>query len=458
MSDELSLFNELQTQLNSLAGNRATAIEDKIQSLYSQGLNAAFLGSGWGEHDHQLINNFSKFNRYGTRFVMDNYVRTGYLFMTRPELNLTDTNLTQNRIMSLLRTTDYRTVQFAIRAYLDTRYARTNGFSRVAQCPFLDWRNPFFTLITNNLTDFSGGPTYQIDAHTEVRWFLGESQSFATGSDSYKKPFDLQVGVVDPAGGPIAAAIKFWMLYIELINSGEMILYPDQIDDQILNYTVSFYRFMMDPSFQYIQRWAKYTGCFPISRNGASVFDYNTRDIFAEGCRKFSIGFRCGSGHVDEDDPIVIKEFNTLVERYFPTMKMLRGNGSINENGPTEEAVVNENQLDTRATNAGLIRNYILPEYNYTGIPYITYTPRGPRLDIFRTKAEYADKVTYQVDETTGIMYPVLTEAEATAAEIQQLQSQFDTQESTLITQYQSHVDSATSSSSTTTTGNITFV
>lgn len=425
MSNELSLFNTLQSQLSTLEDVRQKSTEDAIRNLYNAGINAAFLGNGWGEVDYQQVNNFCKFNRYGTRYVMDNYVRTGYTFMTRPELNLTTANLKQNRIMNLINTDDHRTLQFAIRAYLDTRYARTTGLDRVIQCPFLDWRNPFFTLITNNLTDFSGGPTYQLEVFTEEGGFYGESQSFAIGSDSYKKPFDIQIGVIDPLGGPITAAIKFWMLYIHLVsNTAEMVQYSDQISDQILGYTVSFYRFMMDPSMQYIQRWAKYTGCFPISRPGVSVFDYNTKDVFADGCRKFSIGFRCGSGNVDEDDPIVIKEFNALAERYYPPLKRLRGDMSDGGEEPTSLTPVSEDQLDQVAWSNGLIRNQLLPEFNYTGVPYITPTSRGPRLDIFRERNEYTNKVTYQYEPGTRKYYPVLVEAEAAAAELAKLGQQ----------------------------------
>ncbi len=460
MADELTLFTTLQSQLNQLETSRGTQVEDAVKSLYSAGVNASFLGSGWGEYDHQIINNFCRFNRYGTRYVMDNYVRTGYTFMTRPELNLTDANLGQNRIMSLLKTDDFRTTQFALRAYLDTRYARLAALDKVMQCPFLDWRNPFFTLVTNNLTDFSGGPTYQIEVHTEEGGFYGESQSFAIGSDSYRKPFDLQIGILDPIGGPITAAIKFWTLYMALLTSGEMIMYPDQIDEQYLNYTVSFYRFLLDPSMQYIQRWVKYTGCFPISRPGASVFDYNTKDVFADGCRKFSIGFRCGSGMTDEDDPIVIQEFNTLAERYFPPLKKLRKVVSPNEglDSAMDITPVSERQLDQATYDAGLIRNQILPEFNYTGVPYITPTLRGPRLDIFRERGEYSNKVIYQQDETTKSYYPVLVDVENAAANLSQLQQQSKEQSDQLLTSYYQQVNQIATTGDSTQSGSITFV
>lgn len=425
MSDASTLFSTMNQQIAKLNGDRERDVSDKIKALYSDGLNAAYLGAGFGEYSHQISNNFCKLSRYGTRFVMDNYIRTGYTFITRPELNLSPLNIQQNRVMSLLNSFDPRTIQFALRAYLDTRYARGIGLEKVIQCPFLDYRNPFFTLLTNNMTDISGGPTYQIEVATEEGGFYGESQSVAIGSDSYKKPFDLQFGFLDPIGGPIAAVMKFWTLYIELLNTGEMMMYPDQIDDQILNYTVSIYRFMMDPSFQYVQHWVKYTGCFPISRPGASIFDYNSRDIFVDSCRKFSIGFRCGSGKVDEDDPIVIKEFNDLAERYFPSFKQLHTITS-NSNGKVNITPVDENELDEKCEKIGLLRNWFLPEYNYTGVPYLVMTPRGPRLDIYRQTNESVPSIRFKQDEN-GTVYSILTKVQQSSDELMKINDQYDT-------------------------------
>lgn len=45
-------------------------------------------------------------------------------------------------------------------------------------------------------------------------------------------------------------------------------------------------------------------------------------------------------------------------------------------------------ELDAVAGQYGLTRNLYLPDYNYTGIPYITTSSRGPRLDYFREKSE----------------------------------------------------------------------
>lgn len=426
MSDDLDNFNNYQRRLFELNNQRRTVIDEKINTLYRAGLDASFISAGWGEHNRQVINNFSKLNRFGTRFVMDNYIRTGYTFITRPELNLSTPNLRTNRIMNLLRNDDPTSIQFMIRAYLDTRYARYHALDRVLQSPFIDHHNPFFVLLSNNLTELSGGPTYQMEVFTEEGGFYGESQSMAIGSDSYKKPFDLQLSFIDPAGGPIDAVMKFWTKYMELINTGEMIMYPDQESERIMNYTVSIYRFMMDPSFRYIKKWVKYTGCFPINHQGASVFDFNTGNVYVDALRKFSIGFRCAGGASDPEDPIVIKEFNDLVERWFPTIRCLRPHKRYRGNGdtPINTMLVPADQIVPTLKSNNLIMNPILPEFNYSGVPYILDTENGPRLDVFSESGELNDKkhlLAYENDRFVNYYPEMKTAANLLEPDVQKL-------------------------------------
>lgn len=407
MADEnsdLDQFITYQSERFNLQKNRDKTIQEKIQTLYDTGVDAAFLGAGWGEHDRQITNNFSKLNRFGTRFVMDNYIRTGYTFISRPELNLSSRkNLRANRVMALLENNDPCSMQFMIRAYLDTRFARHHGLDRVLQSPLIDYRNPFFTLLTNNLTELSGGPTWQAEVHTDEGGFFGESQSQMSGSDSYKKPFDLQLSFIDPYGGPIDATIQIWNLYMDLLTTGEMIMYPDQEADRYMNYTVSIYRFAMDPSFRYIKRWMKYTGCFPISHPGASVFDFSSKDPYIDQMRKFSVGFRCAGGASIPNDPIILKEFNDLVERYFPQITMLRPRKAATSVGdnPVDVSLIAESKIVDTVKANGMVMNPILPEFNYTGIPYILDTQNGPRLDVFSARNELNENK-YQLTYDNG--------------------------------------------------------
>jgi len=395
-NDTLSLteFSQLQQSLSDLQEYKKKALDDYLGNLYKDGLDYISRGRGTGPYGSQLSTVLAKHDRIGIRAAMDNYVKYGLTFITRPHLNLNPHNLKVDRVLNLLNTADENTIQFAIRCMLDTEFARTAAFEKAMKCPFIDWRSPFFTWITNNMQSISGGPTYQIDVDTEEGGYFGEAQSTAKASDSYSKPFDINIEVIDPYGGPIAAAIFYWTYAMDAQYKGWILPYPGDIEEQVLNYTVSIYRFLTDVTGEHIVRAYKYTGCFPISRPGASLADFTRDTPFIEQARSFSIGFRCN--HVDENDPIIFKEFNDLVERYYPVFNK----GNANHRRPMDFKEVTQ-----WAKSLNLIRNTFIPDYNYTGIPYITFdkSGSGPRLDFFREKDEITiDDIKERIDQTSA--------------------------------------------------------
>lgn len=394
LTQQLELFAKMQNQLNEIQAQKDKELGSYLERLYKAGMKYVYQGMGLGPYDNQLATALSKFNRFGISHGNQNYLKYGYIFITRPHLNLNPFNLKADRILNLLNVTDPTSIQFAIRIMLDTEYARFEGETYARQCPYVDWRSPFFTWIMNNITDFSGGPQYQLETDQDDGGYFGESQAIALSSNSYSKPFDLSIAVNDPYGGPIEAALFYWLYVMQQQYLGTTVAYPQDINEQVLNYTVSIYRFIMDFTGQYIQRAFKYTGCFPMSRPGASVADFNIEQPFVEQARHFTISFKCGSGHVDERDPIIIKEFNDLCERYYSPFRRFPVGRGLNRNYdgtydghtpiPRDFLYKSTKEIDEAVNKIGLIRNLPLPDFNYTGVPYITFTQRGPRLDFFR--------------------------------------------------------------------------
>lgn len=428
MDTQLDTFSKMQAQLAALQKMYTTERDSHLKNLCNTGMEYVYQGMGLGSYEHQLATGLSKFNRFGLSHGNHNYLKYGHIFITRPHLNLNAYNLKSDRILNLLNTTDPNNIRFAIRIMLDTESARGTSFlkideygreemvnitgdlqDRAMRCPYVDWRSPFFTWITNNITDFSGGPNYQLEVDQDSGGYFGEQQSLALANSTYKKPFDLSISVDDPYGGPIDAALFYWTYVMQQQYLGTIVAYPQDINDQLLNYTVSIYRFIMDFSGQYIQRAYKYTGCFPISRPGASVADFSKDQPFVEQARHFTMAFRCGSGNVDERDPIIIKEFNDLCERYYPPFADFPIANGIKKNKDATTPNLNVTkgcvfksveEIDEAIAGTGVIRNPVLPDFNYTGVPYIMFTARGPRLDFYREQDEYtADSIKKKLNE-----------------------------------------------------------
>lgn len=361
-------------------------INAMLNDLYLKTMEQTYKSFGAGTYVNQLQNNMTNIDRFGVKAITYNNVHSGMLFMTRPHLNLSSINLRQNRFMHLLNTMDPTSMQFAIRLWLDAPMSRDSGLTdSVDSCLNFTKNSPWFIPLMNNITDVSGFPSQTIKTYTDEGGFFSESQSFAIGSDRNRTPFDLQMTFTEPLGGICMAILQFWLEYISAITIGEMVAYPFQIDRQIINYTVSIYRFILDPSKQYIQKFSKCTGCFPIARPGGACFDISRNEDFVEAAKTFSTVFRCNI--YEENCPIILKEFNMLAERYWPTLKYL---------DPTSSMVLTGNKYKVDKSlergrieqTKNLIRCGNTPEENYTGLPYITFTPRGPLLGFYRQVGE----------------------------------------------------------------------
>lgn len=397
LADKYKNYDETELRRREIDKEYYTKIDTMLNDLYLKAMEQTYRSFGAGTYVNQLQNNMTNIDRFGVKAITYNNVHSGMLFMTRPHLNLSSINLRQNRFMHLLNTMDPASIQFAIRLWLDVPMSKDSGLKdSVGSCLNFTPRSPWFIPLMNNITDVSGFPSQTVETYTDEGGFFSESQSIAIGSDRNRKPFDLQLTFTEPLGGICMAILQFWLEYIASVTIGEMVAYPFQIDRQILNYTVSIYRFILDPSKQYIQKWSKSTGCFPTARPGGACFDMSRNEDFVEAAKTFSTTFKCNI--YEENDPIILKEFNMLAERYWPELHYLDPTSSMVLTGDkykVDQGLERGRLEQTRK----FIRCSNKPEENYMGLPYITFTPRGPLLGFYREVGEGVDNLAVSIEQ-----------------------------------------------------------
>ena len=363
-----------------------TLMEQIYHNLMEQNYQAA--GAGSFESLYPKI--MTRFDRFNKRYYTPNTVFSGYTFITRPRLCLTAENLHANRYMQLFNTTRADTIQFAIRCLLDTKFSNPNASmiptTNIWHCPYFDPRNPFLSILTNTFQDASGFPSQHIESYTSEGGIYSEDIRFAIGSDRNNKSFDINMTFTDIEGGLVMSLFQLWLTYIDLVTAGECLAYVDDIVHQRLNYTVSIYRFIMDPSNRFIESWSKCTGCYPVDRPGGARFDVSRSERYVEAAKNFTIQFTCNK--YEENDPIILVEFNTLMQRYNP-----------NIGGSTRR----------------LKSVPFSSEFNYVGLPYVILRNyHRPILD-FRyfphneqnTTTKYIDNINEQVKEAQKVIAPV---------------------------------------------------
>lgn len=356
---------------------------DALKDYFNFVLDESYRLMGLGTSRNVLQNFLSRLDRHGTAMVPLNTMNYGYTFITRPRLNLTSANLVQNPILNTLYANDGNSVAFMIRALLDTRLCRGeplfrggqqkfNGITEeaqefvaaVEQSGLVDKYNPFFVPLCNGLKGMSGFPDFTIETETTEGDFFSGDFTFAKGSDMLNRTQELSLEFRDVNGSIILSCIYYWLVYIALVTRGIVMAYPDDIYEQRLNYTVSIYRFIMDPTRRTILWWGKATGCFPKAAPIGAMFNINQGEVTISSAGNFSIPFV--ANHVAYNDPGIILDFNRLMERYCPGIK-------------DEYQVLEENTLSPAA---GI---------NFAGLPYIVpNTNRGMQL-VWKTNPAYLE-------------------------------------------------------------------
>lgn len=346
-----------------------------IDAFMKKVLSESYRLSGQGTSENLMQNFLSRLDHHGTAIVPLNMLNYGYTFITRPRLNLTLANLRMHPVMNTLASDEKDSVAFMIRMLLDTRLcnglgvwrdrpdAETENLHRLAeQSGLVDQLNPFLIPLCNGLKGISGFPDFTIETETTEGDFHSGDFTFAKGSDMNNRTQELSLEFRDVNGSIIMSIIYYWMLTMALQAKGVMNAYPDDIYEQRLNYTVSIYRFVMDPSRTRILWWAKATGCYPKSVPVGALFNVSQGEVTIQSAMNFSVPFVAND--VKYMDPGILTDFNRLMERYAGT---------------------------TISKNTGAFKDVDINDpTNFNALPYIVDSNTGLILQ-WRTHAWYAD-------------------------------------------------------------------
>ena len=296
----------------------ATIDEDvlsKINDLsnYKVMIDEIHRSTASGGYFNQFQTFFTGFDKFGRSTLPPNAVHSGMTFITRPKLNLTSSSLRQSSKMLALDTLNVTDVQHMIRCLLDTKFADSPN-SNAGTSALLNTNNPFNTPLCNALVGVSGWPDIVIESNTTEGGFHGENQTFVIGGDNLNKTYDLTLTFKDPQGGAIAAMLDFWLEYMRCVSRGIMIAYKEDIDALRLNYTVSIYRFLLDPMRKFIVGYSKATGTYPTSIPIGGMFNVNEGEVTISTVGKFSVPWKANK--IEYNKPEIIADFNRLVRNY----------------------------------------------------------------------------------------------------------------------------------------------
>ena len=317
------------------------------KDFLDQVVEMAFETSGAGSYETQIAQVFSRHDRFGRSMVTKNSVFSGFTFFSRPRLCLADWNICGDRKLAHLMTDDVQSIPFAIKCLLDTKYSAKKD----PNCPLLDKNNPFLVPLCNTVKSISGFLDPMLITESTEGGFFSEDQTYVIGGDRLARTYDINCMFRDLPGNPILTIIDDWCQYMHGLSDGSLQQYSEAIDFNRMDYTVSIYRFLMDITNRYIVRWAKCTGCYPVSTPSGIPFNLNEGEHLVSAASDINVPFK--ANRIEYDDPIILKEFNMLVRRYATDANIDGGTNAFAHN---------------------------VASNNFCGVPYIRPTNKGYEL------------------------------------------------------------------------------
>lgn len=294
------------------------AIDSKTQDLYNTVGSALYQSVG-----SRQLSTFQSavygFDSIRNTIYMPEMEGHGFTFITRPKLNLSGPSIRSDRVLSLLDSLEPNSISFAVRALLDTNLKSIYNLS-TSNSPYFNSENPFLAILSNRLMSLNGWPDPTIDVETTEGGFFSESITYPKGHDQLTRNYDLSATFSDIQGSVVHSLFMMWVRWIGLANRGAVTAYMEDIESRRMSFTSSIYRFVMDPSNRYITKWAKATGCFPRNVPTGQYFNYDANASNVDTAMNLSIPITV-AGKVEYMDPIILKEFNMLVDKFSPATK-----------------------------------------------------------------------------------------------------------------------------------------
>ncbi len=279
--------------------------------------------------------------------------QNGFCFFTRPQLNLTQFNLTNYRGFYNLLTDNPLSYQRYTRLMLDPRLGAVGGLTS----PLVNNSAAFIPVLTNNIVSMSGWPDLSVPVYTSPSGLYGQEHSMVDGVTNHFEAFDIDITFKNTKGNPLIYFFYIWIKYQTLVFEGILNPYLDMITENEIDYNTRIYRLVLDQQKRYITFIAATGASFPVNVPTGILFDYNLDSPFNTRNSEINIRFRSLGFTAFED--ILKLEFNKTSAIFNPDMAIL-----LNYD-------MNSNVSDSEKAREDGTTVYRVPGCGYVKIPYL---------------------------------------------------------------------------------------
>lgn len=364
--------------VNQLDFNKAETL-DELMRFYSSS----------GSNDRAVTNTLYGLNSTGVKSVVpQNQDMVGYVFFTRPLLNLTTYNIRNVRQMYNLLTTDENSIYRYVRCMLDPRLQRrelnedfwktlaTGGFpghKQFIDCPLVHTRCAFIPVLTNTITSLTGWPDKVITAFNTPEGLMREQWGIADSSTAIYNNFTLNATFENIANEPLTALFDTWIDYMANVFSNMMSPYIDMIVENEIDYNTRIYVLVMDSTRRYVKKIAATGASFPLNSPSGKYFDFNKGSVFSD-TKEHNIQFNCYGAQYN--DYITIKEFNyscSLFDQPIQDMLNLEESQLMETRANRKSRQALFQQVTTGSNMYYKVPRGLLSFFSYAAIPLINF-------------------------------------------------------------------------------------
>lgn len=293
------------------------------ETVVPYSIDSIFRSVGVGSLDRAMADNLYGINHMqNVGMLKSNRDQQGYVFVTRPQLNLQADNIRNYPELYPLLNEDPRSLAKAVRMVLDPRLGVGYNFRKQnasASIPpiystLIDNNCAFIPMITNLTKSLTGWPDEVMATKASDPGLLKQSFVVGDGTPKNYENTDLSFNVMNTAGDAVALLLHVWLHYIGAIKMKWMTPYIDSIINDRVDYFCRTYRVVLNERKTHVTKIFANIYGFPTSSPTGMFADFNMDTPFSEQTKEIS--FRMKSVGFIAYDPRLIRSFNRTVQMF----------------------------------------------------------------------------------------------------------------------------------------------
>lgn len=300
-------------------------------SIVDYKIDDLFASSGIGSLDKAIGLNMYGINyQQSPALVPRNKEQPGYVFFTRPQLNMQGDNIRNLRLFYNLLTDNAYSQERYIRTILDPRlgagyYYASNPKTAPVQAPIItsplmDNESAFIPVFTNNLETLTGWPEQAMTFLRSKEDVFRGQHTQANGIVEINNAYTLSATFRNTYNNPILKMIAVWLAYMgHVTTTGRLRPYIDFEALDRLDYCTRIYRITLDPQRERVTGIFACGAAMPSSNAMSAFADYNRSSPISDVNKDFTISFECDGFIIN--DPILFYTFNGVVQGFCPGMR-----------------------------------------------------------------------------------------------------------------------------------------